>query len=486
MSGPLIALGIIAVVLLAVVFVSSLSVRGILMDPQQYMVAGRSFGPFLLWLLMAGEIYTTFTFLGGAGWAYSHGAPAFYILCYGTVAYIISFFLAPAIWRVAKKHNLLTGADFFATRYGSKALGVIVAIVGFVFLVPYVTLQLSGLEILLHIAGYGSFNAAVAVSVAFIIIAFFVFTTGIRGTAWASVAKDALVLLGVIFAGIVLPIHFFGSPANVITKVLQQQPDYLTLPHASTGLGTTWFVSTVLLTSLGFFMWPQSMQAIYSAKNEDSLRRNAVFLPVYQLMLLLVYFAGFTALLVMPGLKGPAADQSFMLVVQKYFSPFTLGALASAGCLAGLIPASAQILAAASLITKNVMGDWLGIATTDRERTLTTRILVLVVAALSLFFWLVAKSSLVGLLLMGYNGVTQFFPGVVLAFAWKRTSAWGVGAGIVVGVAMVAYLSLTGRSVFEGVNSGFAALILNAIVCVVVSLLTPAPESVERGASVAA
>ncbi|MGH7659402.1 MAG: hypothetical protein ACRENA_00610 [Vulcanimicrobiaceae bacterium] len=107
MSG--IALGVIAVILIGTVAIGWLAVRNVKQDPTQYIVGGRSLGWVLVWLLMAGEIYTSFTFLGAAGWAYIHGAPAFYILCYGTVAYIISYFMLPPIWRVAKAHGLLTG-----------------------------------------------------------------------------------------------------------------------------------------------------------------------------------------------------------------------------------------------------------------------------------------------------------------------------------------------------------------------------------------
>ncbi len=476
MTDSAIALSIVAVVIVCVVLLGLWSARGVMMDPEQYMVGGRSFGAILLWLLMAGEIYTSFTFLGAAGWAYGKGAPAFYILCYGAVAYIISYFLLPPIWRVATRYRLLTGPDFFAHRYRSRALGVIVALVGFVFLVPYVTLQLTGVQILLRIAGYGSLDATRAVALAFVAIALFVYTTGLRGTAWASIAKDALVLLGVLFAGIALPIHFFGSPANVISRVVEAHPHWMTLEPGGGGMGTCWFVSTVILTACGFFMWPQSMAAAYSAKSDDALRRNAIFLPLYQLMLLLIFFAGFTALVLLPGLKGPEADQSFMLVVQRYYPPWVVGLLAGAGCLAALIPASGQLLAAASIFTKNVLGDWLNTATSDRARMRATRLVVLVVAVLALLFWLYEKTTLVNLLLIAYNGVTQFFPGAVLAFAWRRTSAWGVGAGIIAGLVVLAVLALSGISTVGGINAGFFALLINAAVCAIVSLFTTAPS----------
>src|SRR5438552_895882 len=99
------------------------------MSLEQWSVGGRGFGARFVFLLMAGEIYTTFTFLGGSGWAYGRGAPAFYILSYGAIAYTISYFLLPAIWTYATRERLHSQADFFVSKYRSRALGVLVALV---------------------------------------------------------------------------------------------------------------------------------------------------------------------------------------------------------------------------------------------------------------------------------------------------------------------------------------------------------------------
>ena len=467
-----IALGIVAVVVIGTMLVGLSAVRGVKMDPQEFIVGGRRIGPLLLWLLLAGEIYTTFTFLGAAGWAYGRGAPAYYILCYGTVAYAISFFLAPPIHRIARARGYLTGPDFFTDRYGSKLLGALVALLGFLMLVPYVTLQLTGLQILLQIAGYSAFNPLAAVAIGFFVIAIFTYATGLRGTAFASVVKDVMVLAGVIFAGIILPVHFFGSPAGAIDAVLRDtsHPNWLTLAGPTAPNGITWVITTTILTGCGFFMWPQSMAAIYSARSEDTLRRNAVFLPLYQVMLLLVFFAGFTALEVLPGLKGPAADQSFMLVVQKTYSPWVLGFVAAAGTLAALVPAAAQLLAAASIVGKNVFADY-GITRGPAAQTRTTRILVLVVALLAFGFWALAKTTLVGLLLIGYNGIAQLVPGVLLGLATRRPPALAVGAGIIAGLVTLVAFASAGVSQVAGINTGLIALAINAAVLGVVGAL---------------
>lgn len=472
MRPETLALTIIGVVIVGTIVFALGSVRRLKMDPHEYMVGSRSFGALLLWILLAGEIYTSFTFLGAAGWAYGKGAATFYILGYGTVAYCIGFFLLPAIWKIGHEHRLLTLPDFFVNRYGSKPLGFAVALLQFFLVVPYVTLQLTGLQILLTLAGYGHYNATVAVCIAFILMALFVFTAGLRGTAWASIIKDVLVLGAVLFAGIILPIHFFGSPAAMLDRVLQLHPHWMTLPPPGTANAMytlPWFVTTILLSGIGFFMGPANAPAIYSARDAETLRRNMIFMPVYQIVLLFAFFAGFTALAVLPGLKGPAADQSFMLVMQRYYPPAALGIVAAAGCLAALLPASTLLLGAASVFSKNIIHDTLNLASSDRALTWTTRALVLIIAVLALILWLFEKATLVDLLLFYYYGMTQLAPGVFFALIWRRVNAWAVGAGLVAGE-FIAFYSLHNAIAPWGINGGFFALVVNTAICGLVAL----------------
>jgi SSS family solute:Na+ symporter len=466
-----VALAIVAAIVFGTIVFALLAVRRIKMDPAQYIVGGRSFGTIFLWVLLAGEIYTTFTFLGIAGLSYSGGAPAFYVLAYGACGYAISYFITPAIWRVGKECNLLTAPDFFETRYNSRALGIATAILYFLMVVPYVALQLSGLQILLRIAGYGAYDATASVCIAFLVLAVFVFTAGLRGTAWASIVKDVLVLAAVGFAGIAIPMRFFGSPSAMFDRVAATHPQMLVLPTGSVFHGTVWFVSTVLLSGIGWSMGPHSFSATYSARSGDSLRRNAMLLPFYQAFVTLMIFAGLSAAMIVPGLKGTAVDQSFLLVVQHYYPAWILGLVVAAGALAALIPASALLLAGAAVITKNVAGDGFGIATGDAARTLMTRVLVLVVALLALGFWLTGQRTVVELLLLYYNGITQFAPGVFATFLWRRrATALGVGAGIAAGLAVAIPLAALNIAPW-GINAGLVGLAANVATLVILSLV---------------
>ncbi len=461
MSASTQALLIIGVIVVGTIGFALLAVRRIEMGPTEFIVGGRSFGALLLWILLAGEIYTSTTFLGAAGWAYGKGAPAFFIIAHGPIAYIIGYFYLPAAWRIGKERGLMTWPDFLIDRYGSKLLGKGVAVLQFFLAVPYVTLQLTGLQILLTIAGYGRYNATIAVSVAFLLTALFVFTAGLRGAAWASIIKDSLVLGAAMFAGIYLPIRFFGSPGAMFERLSQTQPHWLSIHAGNAPYGVTWFISTVFLTSIGFFMGPASAQSIFSARSEGIVRRNMIFMPFYGLMIVLMLLAEFTAAVIVPGLKGTAADQSYMLLLQKHFPAWILGIIAGAGCLAALIPASVLLLGAASIFARNVLG-----------HTRYVRVLVLVCAVLSLALWIVAKTSLADLLLFYFNGVTQLAPGVIFGLSWKRVSAAAVGAGLVVGEAVAAY-SLHASTGPMGINWGLVALGCNVAVLTAVALVFP-------------
>jgi solute:Na+ symporter, SSS family len=443
------------------------------MDLEQWTVAGRRYGGLLLWVLGAGEIYTTFTFLGAAGYAYAKGGPVFYILGYGALAYVISFFLLPPLWRYAKRNGLYTQADYFTSRFSSPWLGMLAAVVGVLFVVPYGTLQLEGLGDIVTTVTNGKVTSDTAMIVAFGLVALFVFTSGLRAAAWTSVLKDILLIVAVLIIGIGLPLKYFGSYHGLISAVNHTHPGALALPGLSGKLGVPWMISTLLLTSMGFYMYPHAFQATYSARSTRAIRRNATFLPLYQILLLAMFFVGFTALLIVPGLKGDKTNFALLDLVHKGEPPWITGLVGGAGALAAIVPAAAIALAAATLVGRNVYRGIIRPQATQESVLLVSRIFVLVVMAASLYIAIVSPGLIVNLLLTAYDGVTQFFPAVVASLLWRRTSKAGVAAGLVLGVVLVLYLVISGRDPIWGLNAGIVALAANALVTVAGSLLFP-------------
>jgi len=440
------------------------------MDLEQWTVAGRGFGVILVWVLMAGEIYTTFTFLGASGWAYSRGGPVLYILGYQPLMYVVSFFVLPYVWEVGKKCKLQSQADFFEVRYGSKYLAAFVALIGVICLLPYAQLQLKGLGLIVQVASFGAIPPTAAMVVAFALVAAFVFVSGVRGVAWASVIKDILLLFAALFIGIAIPHIYFGGIGRMFAAMAQAKPEHLVMPGATKNLGHGWYITSVLLTACGFFMWPQSFAAAFTARNARILRRNAVFLPLYSMTMPLMVFVGLTAVLVLPKLSD--GDLSLLTIVRKTFPAWFLGIIGGAGALTAMVPAAIQLLTAATLFAKNLCRPILAPGMSDQKVARLAKVMVVVLALGALYLAIQTSVSLVSLLLLGYAGVAQFFPGVILGLFSKRVTTSGVFAGLAAGVIITSVLMLTNRDPWNGVSAGFIALCANFVIAVVVSGFT--------------
>ncbi len=438
---------------------------------------------------MAGEIYTTFTFLGGSGFAYGKGGPAYYILCYSTLAYVISYWMLPPIWRFATEHRLYSQPDFFARKYQSPALGVVVAIVGVIALVPYMVLQLKGLGIIVATASYGTIPSAAAVWIGVAVVTLYVTVSGVRGSAWTSVLKDAMILLVVVFLGTYLPLHYHGGYGAMFAAIDAAHPGFLALPEH--GQSPAWFGSTVLLTAFGFYMWPHTFASLYTAREAGVFRRNAVILPIYQLINLFVFFVGFAAILQVPGLTGSAMDLSLFRITIQSFPPWFVGVVGATGVLTALVPGSMILMTGATVIANNLYRPARRTAS-EAEVSRVAKLMVPVLALVCVWFTLSGGDTIVALLLMGYAFVTQLFPALILSLAPRNpATAEGAMAGIVVGVATVAvmtatHLTLAGLfpalpGVIQDLNVGIVAMALNVAVLAGVSALTPARTPALQG-----
>jgi SSS family solute:Na+ symporter len=196
------------------------------------------------------------------------------------------------------------------------------------------------------------------------------------------------------------------------------------------------------LTALGFYMWPHTFGAIYTARNERVIRLNAMVLPLYQLILLFVVLIGLAAILQVPDLKGPEVDLALFKLSVKTFDPWVIGVIGAAGVLTALVPGSMILMTAATLVANNLYRAAHRSAS-DAHVLNVAKLVVPVVALVAIYFTLAGGQTIVALLLMGYSFVTQLFPPLVLSLARNRwITREGAAAGIVAGVATVAAISL--------------------------------------------
>jgi len=480
MSNEFLALGIIFVFIFVTTIVGMLPGIKEKLSLEGWAIGSRGFGRWLSWFILAGEIYTAFAFLGASGWAYARGGPTFYILGYGALAYVVGYYVLPKISPIGKKFDLMTQPDLVQHIYNSKSLGILTAVIGVLFLLPYLQLQLTGLGIIIQTCSYGIITKVPAMLIAFTLVAIFVYLSGLKGVASTAIIKDIVMIIAVVFFGLYLPFHFYGNVGNMFEALDAAKPGFLSLPGGTKVLDVSWVMSTLVLTSLGFYMWPHFSANSFSAKSPEVLRHNAVFLPLYQICLLFPMLIGFTALLILPGLSNP--DMSFMLMVQKVFPGWALGLVGGAGALACMIPASDLILNTSMIFTRNIYCRGFNPKADHVHQKFVARIIVFVITVIALCLAIFAPNLLVNLLLIGYSGVTQFFPMIVLGLFWKRATKLASFCGLIVGEILVIYLTfnkLDPVSIFGlHLNAGFVALLINLIIFVIVSLITSNNESI--------
>ena len=315
--------------------------------------------------------------------------------------------------------------------------------------------------------------------IAFVMVAIFVFLSGLKGVASTAVVKDAMMIGSMLFFGLYFPYHYCGGIGEMFNQVEALKPGFLTFPGGTTTLDVVWAMSTLVVMAAGFYMWPHFSTNTFSAKDSDVPKHNAVWLPVCHLFLIFPVLVGFTAVVVYADTPLPVADMAFLYLVKDTFPTWVLGLIGGAGALACMIPAADLLLSTSLLISRNIYIK--GIRRGDESLSpehmkRIARYLILVLTAVALYLSIFHSNLLVNLLLTGYSGVTQFFPLLVLGMFWKEASKKAAVCGLVVGEFLVFYLMLNKLDPFpfmgEHLNAGFVALLVNMIVFVVVSKLT--------------
>ncbi|MGP1909618.1 sodium:solute symporter family protein [Metabacillus sp. JX24] len=463
-QGNTTALGITICIILTVVLIGFLAGRdkSSRSSVEEWSVGGRKFGGLLVWFLVGADLYTAYTFLGLTSTAFQAGSVAFFAIPYSVLAYFIAYFFLPKLWRTAKEFQFTTLADYARDRFDSKLLSSLIAIVGVLMLIPYIDLQLSGIMDTLRVAGTGYINVTVVVITSFFLVALYTFFSGIKGPTYTAIIKDVLVWAIMLFMVASLPIIHFGGWTPMIDKVITDAPQLLTIPQSGPK-GLMWFATAAIVSSLALFMWAHAATGVFTAKSEDAIRKNSMFLPLYNVVLILVIFLGFIAYLVLPGETDPRF--ALLTLIQTSYGGIAQGLAYSTIALASLIPCSIMAIGASNLFANNIYRDLINPKVKPAKLTMITRSMVFLVIGLALVFGLLFPTALVSLQLLGVSGMVQIFPAVVLSLFWQKQTREATIIGLLVGLGVTFTVYGTGLSFgiyegFWGLSANFLALLV--------------------------
>jgi solute:Na+ symporter, SSS family len=459
-------------------------------------LGGRRFGTLISWFLIGGDLYTAYTFIAVPALAFGAGALAFFAIPYTIMIYPILFIVFPRMWSVCHKHGYVTAADFVRGRFGNRWLALAITVTGIVATMPYIALQLVGLQVViagLGFAGQG-WIGDLPLIIAFVILAAFTYTSGLRAPAAIAVVKDLLIYITAFAAVIVIPMQLGGF--GKIFAAVPAQKLLLAVPQASTTGAYGAYATLALGSALALFLYPHSLTGILSANSGHAVRRNAALLPAYSLMLGLLTLLGFMA--IAAGVdKLPEYTQGFALFKANYaipalilhsFPSWFVGIAFAAIGIGALVPAAIMSIAAANLFTRNIYKEFFNAKATDRQESQMAKWVSLIVKLGALAFILLLDTQYaIQLQLLGGIWIIQTLPAIIIGLYTRWFNEWalliGWAVGTVAGTWMAAavkfgamYPLTIGGWTFT-VYIALSTLVLNLIVAAV---LTPMFNAVMR------
>ena len=416
---------------------------------EEWGLGGRSFGTWITWFLLGGDLYTAYTFVAVPAAMFSAGAVSgFFAVPYTIVLYPIIFVFMSRLWSVSHRHGYVTPADFVHGRSGSRGLSLAVAVTGFLATMPYIALQLVGIQAVLEVAGVGGGGNVVAkdapIFIAFLVLALYTYTSGLRAPAVIAFVKDTLIYLVIIVAVIYLPskvggwAHVFDAAQNKMqtTNPVTGKPTGSFIPPA----GQYWAYATLALGSaMALFMYPHSVTATLSAKSRNTIRRNASILPAYSFLLGLLALLGWVAIAAGTKPIGLDGKPNPQLVVPQLFEDFFpswfAGVAWAAIAIGALVPAAIMSIAASNTFTRNIYKAWIRPEASPSEEARVSKFTSLVVKAFALVFVLALdKTNALNFQLLGGIWILQTFPSVVFYLYTRWFHRWALLLGWAVGM----------------------------------------------------
>jgi SSS family solute:Na+ symporter len=445
---------------------------------EEWGLAGRSFGTWVTWFLIGGDLYTAYTVIAVPALLYGSGAIGFFAVPYAVIAYPYMMLVLPRLWTVCHRHGYITLADFVGGRYGNRWLTMAIALTGVLALMPYIALQLVGIKVVIGAMGVtGEWPLAAA----FVILAAYTYSSGLRAPAVIAIVKDVMLYVMVLAAVIYIPVKLGGfgrvfETANALLSTHHPAATIALKPGQFMGYSTLAIGSAIAL-----MLYPHTATAVLSAQSANVVRRNAAMLPAYSFLLGLIALLGYLALAA--GVVTKDANMAVPLLFLKMFPEWFAGFCLAAVAIGALVPAAIMSIAASNLFTRNLYGALVGRTMLPEEEARMAKLVSLGVKFGALVFVLkLPVTYAIEMQLLGGIWMAQLFPAVVIGVFTRWLHPWallaGWAAGMASGTGMAWALGLK-SSVYPlhfagGTHAMYAAvpaLLLNLVVSVVLTVV---------------
>src|SRR6202789_2523469 len=452
-------------------------------------LGGRRFGTLITWFLVGGDIYTAYTFIAVPALAFGAGAVAFFAVPYTVIIYPLLFLVFRRLWHVCHKHGYITAGDFVRGRFGNRWLALAVTVTGIVATMPYIALQLVGIQVVIGALGISGTGLAadLPLLIAFVVLAAFTYSSGLRAPASIAIVKDLLIYATALAAIIVIPIELGGF--GKIFAAIPANKLLLAVPGPNTTGSYSGYATLALGSAMALFLYPHSLTGILSASSGHAIRRNAAMLPGYTLMLGLLALFGFFVIAsgvdklpeYAAGFKQFGSNFAVPALLLHSFPSWFVGIAFAAIGIGALVPAAIMSIAAANLYTRNIHREFINQNPTGKqEAQIAKRVSLIVKLGALVFILFVPTKYAIQLQLLGGIWIIQTLPSVMLGVYtrwfndWALLIGWAVGTAVGTTMAVSVNFAAAYPLSFAGYTlpgySAFYTVILNLVIAIV---LTP-------------
>jgi SSS family solute:Na+ symporter len=413
--------------------------RGDLNDVHEWALAGRKLGTTLVFFLVGADLYTAYTFVAIPSGVFAKGSLYFFAIPYVALTFAVALVTMPRLWSLAKEKGYITASDFVKDRFGSNTLSILIAITGIVSLLPYIALQIVGMQSVLTVMLSGISNSKIveelSLLIAFVILAAFTYTSGLRGATLTAVFKDVLIWITVIAVVVVVPISVAGGFSTAFNEI--KKANYVTLPASMVPA----YATLVLGSALALYLYPHAINGVLSSKSAHNLRVSTALLPLYGVGLAVFALMGILVYAVPPAMhflsQFPESSRGILVVPSLIINtmPGWLSGVALIGIfIGGLVPAAIMAMAQANLLTRNIIKEIRPNMSAQSEIR-ATKIFSTVFKFVALgFVFAVPATYAISLQLLGTILIVQILPAVFLGLYVKSLRNGPLIAGLLVGV----------------------------------------------------
>lgn len=469
-----------AVIMLAGFFIVTLVVglmptilqrrKGTAMSANEYFLGGRGLGLLLIFFTLMATWYSSGVFLGSVAEVYTKGLEWVFGFTSSAIAAIVFLLLGPQIKRLGDRHGYVTQADMYADRFKSPAVGYISGLIGIVFIIPYITIQMVGTGYIIETFTDGLIPYWAGSLIGLLVCFVFIYAGGIRSVAWTDVFFGIIFLVSIWGVVLLVANNAFGGFGSMFSTLVDENSGLLTLPGPE-GVSWTYFFSQAWVIGLGGYMWPHLFMRMFASASVKSIRRSGSLLIIASLVAQVpIVIGALAAANAFPGLDSP--DTALLVLVGEYAPLWMVGILAVGGVAASLSTINSLIHSEGVLISNDIYAKITRKDASDRSVLKFTRLIITVLCVLVYLLSLTQPEYLWSIMAQAYGGVVQFFPVTIAALYWKRATKAGVLTGMSVGVVVSLFFSLGPIQTPLGVVAPAWGLLANVICLIAVSLGT--------------